>query len=113
MFRIKVKIWNKIDRINGVEAIEVLKSMPELQRLKEVILIEDDYGNITNIENPNIIKANLNLPIDITTSEVGEAYIEYLESQKNEVKKISYDESNIAEKLDMVIGLLEEIKNKK
>lgn len=75
------KVWNKEDQINGVEAVEVLNSIPGLLH-DEVILICDEYsGRVMFIEQYGQLKGILKIAEDIEPIELGNRYIEFLEAQ--------------------------------
>lgn len=82
-----IKIWNKTSPINGVSAKVILEARHDLRDEQEIILILDAQGNVTNIEIPSILKANLGLSNELTALEVGQAYVDYLEQQKLESEK--------------------------
>ena len=86
------KIWDKKENINGISAEDVLKSMPELRTVDVILILQN--GRVTNIENKDILIANLNLDINLSAEEVAERYIEHLEElKKQQVKEhLTYDE---------------------
>ncbi|NJB07283.1 hypothetical protein GSQ22_16090 [Clostridioides difficile] len=75
-----IKIWDKKEKINGVEAEEILKGNYDFQT-SEVFLILDDYNRVTNIESVNTIKSIYKLDKSLTALETAE---KYLEMHKNE-----------------------------
>ncbi|MEY8152330.1 hypothetical protein AB8344_19710, partial [Clostridioides difficile] len=75
-----IKIWDKKEKINGVEAEEILKSNYDFQT-SEVFLIFDDYERVTNIESVNTIKSIYKLDKSLTALETAEKYLEMHKKQ--------------------------------
>lgn len=82
----KIKIWNKIDDINGVSAEDILSSRVDIKNANEVILLCDDVDEsiVKQIEFPSILKSNYNLQ-GTTALEIGQAYLNYLNLEKEKV----------------------------
>nr|WP_312984368.1 hypothetical protein [Clostridioides sp.] len=84
----KIIIWDKKSAINGKEAEYFLKE--RIFSESDVFLVLDDYDRVTQIQSVNIIRANYNMPKELTSQEVGEKYIEIIEEQNNqEDEKVS------------------------
>lgn len=77
-----VKIWDRKESINGVSSETILANREDIQNASEVILIGDIYGNITNIEFPNTLRAILVCDPTLPALEVGQAYEQYLIQQR-------------------------------
>lgn len=91
----KVKIWDKIEPINGKSAEYVLSYRDDFKNEKEVILIYDDYGNVQSTGIPSILKSNLKLDNSMSALEVGEAYLKSIEEQnKQSQDNIRLEEEN-------------------
>lgn len=105
----KVKIWDKRESINGVSANEILEKSKEWNAVNEIILIEDDYGNITNMENPQTLKSFLKCKANLSALEVGELYVEYLKEQELMTMNYVSQEKVLEAKLDKIIELLSKL----
>lgn len=75
-----IKVWDKKESINGVSAEEYTASTPKWMLNGDVLLIIDDSsGMVTQVENVNVLRANLKLDSSLKSEEVGEAYLKSLE----------------------------------
>ncbi len=112
----KIKIWNKIDDINGVSAEDILSSRVDIRNANEVILFCDDTDEsiVKQIEFPSILKSNYNLQ-GTTALEIGQAYLNYLDAEKEKViqekteiellqEKVAMQEQSILELSTMLTG---------
>jgi hypothetical protein len=81
-----IKIWDRKENINGVSAIDIIARREDIRNCEEVILICNDNDNsvVEQIEFPSILKSNYNLQ-GITALEIGQAYLEYLNLEKEKV----------------------------
>ncbi len=107
---IKYKIWDKKESINNVSSEDVLASRPELNNI-EVILLTDDYGNVTNIEEPNILCSVLGIPTDTPIEEIAEAFIQHLEEQKQNAISLHDQVNNLEEENSSLVLELAEKDN--
>lgn len=91
----KYKIWNKKDKINGVNAEYVLESH-NIKDSDEIFLVIDNYGNVTEIQFVRIIKSNLKLDVSLSAEETAQAYIDLKEKKEEEEIKeqINLEEQN-------------------
>lgn len=96
----KIRLWNKIDDINGVSATEILESRNDLRRSEEVLLFCDDLDEsiIRQIEIPSVLKSNYNLQ-GVTALEIGQAYLEYLSQEKTEIETLYENVKSLGEQL--------------
>ena len=85
-----VKVWNKQDSINGIEANEILSKRPDLQFEQNVILITDNSGRVTNIELCSILRQMLSLDESVNAEEVGESYAQYIK-QRDQTNQANMD----------------------
>jgi|GEM_PF-3321110 len=112
----KIKLWNKIDDINGVSAEEVLSNRVDIRNANEVILLCDDVDEniVRQIEFPSILKSNYNLQ-GATALEIGQAYLDYLNLEKEKAiqektelellqEKVAMQEQSILELSTMLTG---------
>ena len=70
-------VWDKQSSINGVDAEHYLNLHREFAD-DEVILIENDYGQITNVESLRTLKAIMGLSPGSSADEVAQEFISYL-----------------------------------
>lgn len=98
----KIKIWDKKTSINGISATVILKNRKDLENEEEILLLEDDYGNITHIEIPRIIQSNLKLAQNLTALEIGQAYLEYLITQENQIEQDKITHEQLIEKTNVL-----------
>lgn len=83
-----VKIWDKKEQINGINAETILANREDLVNEKEVILIVDDNTNrVTNIEIPSIICSNLGLDNSLPALEIGQKLVEHITEQNTKAKQ--------------------------
>lgn len=80
------RIWDKIEKINGVEPKEVIESL-NIRDTDGVFLIYDAYDNIQAIEIDRIIKSVYELSLDLTTEEVAQEYVRIKAEEKLQAKK--------------------------
>lgn len=97
------KIWNKEDKINGVDADRIIDNLG-IKPDDEVFLILDNTDSVRFIEVSRIIKSVYDLDENLSVDEVAEEYIRIKENEKlqneNEKKK--------AEDLSKRLAALEE-----
>lgn len=98
-----IKIWNKKESINGVDAETVLKSTPQFANEEVILIINDVSGMVTNIELPSILRGNLGLSKDLSTLEVGQAYVKHLEEQQKKVVVAKESDEKRIENLENTI----------
>ena len=77
----KYKIWNKIDKINGIEADHFIDNL-KIQEHDEVFLILDSADNVQCVEISSTIKGVYNLDANLSVEEVAEEYIRIKEEEK-------------------------------
>lgn len=75
------KIWNKKDKINGVDANRIIDSLG-IKPDDEVFLILDDTDSVHYIEISRIIKSVYDLDEKLSVDEVAEEYIKIKENEK-------------------------------
>lgn len=74
-----IKIWNKLESINGVSAEDYISNTPAWMLNGDVLLIVDEATEIvTQIQNVNQLRVNLSLDSILTSEEVGQAYLNSL-----------------------------------
>jgi hypothetical protein len=74
-------IWNKKDKINGIEAQYFIDDL-KIKNTDGVFLIGKDLDNIQAIEIDNIVKSAYDLDDNLTTEEVAQEYIRIKEEAK-------------------------------
>lgn len=100
-----VKVWDKVTSINGVEASVVLESLPMAKDDEVILLVDETSGMVTNIEMKKILASNLGLSSFASAMEIGNAYVQYLEEQKN----IEVEQENTIEALKSRVKELADI----
>lgn len=77
------KVWNGTTPINGIPAEEVLAQRDDIRRnLNDVFIVEDGYGNVTEIQFGRTIKANYQMDPELTLDQVAAQYL--VEREKEE-----------------------------
>lgn len=97
----KYKIWDKKSNINGQNASYFLKE--KMFNEGDVFLVLNDYDTVTQIQSVNIIRANYNMPKELTSQEVAQKYIEIIEEQNKQ-----QEETTTLEKQAVRIAELEQ-----
>ena len=104
-----VKLWDKESKING----GVLQ-LEGWMTNSDVILIEDN-GVVTNVENPNILKNillnenKITQEEELTSIQIGEKYIEYMEEVNNKQKEETTNIKEIKETQDIILLALADL----
>lgn len=84
------KIWNKIDKINNLDAQYYLDEF-KIQKDDEVFLIINNVGKVERVEISNNIKSTYNLNPNLSVEQVAQEYLRIKEEEKNNAdKKINY-----------------------
>lgn len=97
----KYKIWNKQDKINGLNANYFIENL-KIQEFDGVFLIIDDYENVQAIEIDRIIKSVYKLDKTLTTDEVAQEYIRIKKEEKNNAIKEQVHLEEQAKKIDIL-----------
>ena len=97
------KIWNKQDKINGVEADHIIASLG-IRPDDEVFLILDNTESVHFIEISRIIKAVYGLDENLSVEEVAEEYIRIKENEELQ----NENDKKEAEDLSKRLAALEE-----
>ena len=104
-----IKVWNKIDSINGVSASEVIKSM-NIKSSDEIFLVIDDITNkVTEIQFKDIICSNYGIDISLSCKEVANKYLEKLEEEKAKAIEKQVTIEQLKEQNDMLTECLLEM----
>ena len=97
-----IKVWNKIDSINGVSASEVKKSM-NIKSSDEIFLVVDDITNkVSEIQFKDIICSNYGIDISLSCMEVANKYIEKLEEEKTKIAEEKITMEQLKEENEML-----------
>ena len=97
------KIWDKKEKINGVDAEVVIKSNNIKQEDEIFLVIDDNTLKVTEIQFKDVICSNYNISIDLTTEEVAQEYIKIKEEEKIQAQ----NDVNTLEELGDKISILE------
>ena len=104
-----VKLWDKKSKING-GVLQLEGWMVD----SDVILIEDN-GVTTNVENPVILRNillsenKITQEEELTSIQIGEKYIEYLEEVNNKQKEEVINIKEIKETQDIILLALADL----
>ena len=98
----KVKIWDKIESINGVDAKNVIKSH-RIKETDDIFLVLNNYDRILELNFVDVIRTNFNLSSDFSAEQVAEEYLKFKEEEKVQEEK----EQTTLENQDARISILE------
>ena len=104
-----VKLWDKESKINGG-----ILNLEGWMTESDVILIEEN-GVVTNIENPAILKNillsenKITQEEELTSIQIGEKYIEYMEEVNNKQKEETTNIKEIKETQDIILLALADL----
>lgn len=104
-----VKLWDKESKINGG-----ILNLEGWMTESDVILFEEN-GVITNVENPNILKNillnenKITQEEELTSIQIGEKYIEYMEEVNNKQKEETTNIKEIKETQDIILLALADL----
>lgn len=104
-----VKLWDKESKING-GVLQLDGWMID----SDVILIEDN-GVTTNVENPNILKNillsenKITQEEELTSIQIGEKYIEYMEEVNNRQQEEVTNMKELKETQDTILLALADL----
>ena len=102
----QVQIWDKVSPINGVPAEKIVNDWKDVD---EVVLILDESGRVLEMNDPNILKSNLNLTEDKTALEIGQAYLDFLTQQEIKAKQEQVSIQDIQTQLNDINSALADI----
>ena len=102
----QVQIWDKVSSINGVPAEKIVN---DWKNVDEVVLILDESGRVLEMNDPNILKSNLNLTEDKTALEIGQAYLDFLTQQEIKAKQEQVSIQDIQTQLNDINSALADI----
>ena len=102
----QVQIWDKVSSINGVPAEKIVN---DWKNVDEVVLILDESGRVLEMNDPNILKSNLNLTEDKTALEIGQAYLDFLTQQETKAQQEQVSIQDIQSQLNDINSALADI----
>ena len=82
----KIKIWDKIEPINGVNAEKIIKSH-KIKDTDDIFLVLNDYNRVLELNFVSIIRDNFNLSYDFSVEQVAEEYLKIKEREKVQEEK--------------------------
>lgn len=98
------KVWNGTTPINGIPAEEVISNREDIKRnLNDVFIVEDGYGNVTEIQFGKTIKANYQMDPELTLEQVAAKYLE----EKEKEEAVQVQEQLTVEELQKQVALLQ------
>lgn len=101
-----VEIWDKTSAINGVPAEKIVN---DWKNVDEVVLILDESGRVLEMNDPSILKSNLNLTEDETALEIGQAYLDFLTQQETKAQQEQVSIQDIQSQLNDINSALADI----
>ena len=102
----QVQIWDKVSSINGVPAEKVT---PNWTNVEEVVLILDENGRVLEMNDPNILKSNLNLTEYKTALGIGQAYLDFLTQQETKAQQEQVSIKDIQTQLNDINSALADV----
>lgn len=79
-----IKLLTEKTNINGCPIEDVIKDIVGYREVSDFFVIQDVNGNVSQVEDSNIIREQLKLDSSLTVLEVGEAYVTYIENLKSQ-----------------------------
>ena len=98
----KIKIWDKIEPINGVNAEKIIKSH-KIKETDDIFLVLNNYDRVLELNYVEVIRNNFNLSKNLTKEEVAKEYLKIKEGEKLQAEK----EANALEEMVNKISILE------
>ena len=92
------KIWNKEDKIDGIDAEYIIDSLG-IKPDDEVFLILDNTGSVNFIEISRIIKSVYGLDTHLSVEEVAEEYIRIRENEKLQNENSKKEAEDLSKRL--------------
>lgn len=77
----KIKVWNKKDKINGIEADYVINSH-KIKDEDEIFLVMNEDDIVSEIQFKKIIARHYNLDANLTCEEVAQKYLEIKQQEE-------------------------------
>ena len=98
------QIWDKISKINGVEASIILDSRKWAEDEDVILILENN--RVAEIQRPSILKSIMNLEGEKTAQEIAEAWLIYQEEENNKEQETQQAE---IDKLDEILAGIDAI----
>lgn len=105
----KVKIWDKIESINGVDAKNVIKSH-RIKETDDIFLVLNNYDRILELNFVDVIRANFNLSQSLTKEQVAQEYLRIREEERLQAEKEQVSLEQQAEKISILEAENEKLK---
>ena len=97
----KVKIWDKIESINGVDAKNVIKSH-RIKETDDIFLVLNNYDRILELNFVDVIRANFNLSQSLTKEQVAQEYLRIREEERLQAEKEQVSLEQQAKKISIL-----------
>ena len=97
----KVKIWDKIESINGVDAKNVIKSH-RIKETDDIFLVLNNYDRILELNFVDVIRTNFNLSSDFSAEQVAEEYLKIKEEEKVQEEKEQATLNELSKRLSIL-----------
>ena len=82
----KIKIWNKKDSINGVDAKSVINSH-KIKETDDIFLVLNNYDRVLELNFVDVIRTNFNLSQSLTKEQVAQEYLKIREEERLQAEK--------------------------
>lgn len=105
----KVKIWDKIESINGVDAKNVIKSH-RIKETDDIFLVLNNYDRILELNFVDVIRANFNLSQSLTKEQVAQEYLRIREEERLQAEKEQVSLEQQAKKISILEAENENLK---
>lgn len=105
----KVKIWDKIESINGVDAKNVIKSH-RIKETDDIFLVLNNYDRILELNFVDVIRANFNLSQSLTKEQVAQEYLRIREEERLQAEKEQVSLEQQAKKISILEAENEKLK---
>ena len=97
----KVKIWDKIESINGVDAKNVIKSH-RIKETDDIFLVLYNYDRILELNFVDVLRTNFNLSSDFSAEQVAEEYLKIKEEEKVQEEKEQATLNELSKRLSIL-----------
>ena len=97
----KIKIWDKIEPINGVNAEKIIKSH-KIKDTDDIFLVLNNYDRILELNFVDVIRTNFNLSSDFSAEQVAEEYLKIKEEEKVQEEKEQATLNELSKRLSIL-----------
>lgn len=94
---LRVKEWNKKDKINGINAEQIMREQG-INEHDDIFLVIDNADNVTEIQFKNIICGIFDINVSLSTQEVAEEYLRIMTEEKAVSYAMNHNTNDLAER---------------